>query len=109
MNGIDRAFSCGSNGGDAHIQRIQPTARTRREIPLRGTGGGAGARSDETHDAALRATGGDVVPAPVGNFNKVGSAVIHDDAGGGLGRIIERIARWIDRRAIINERRIRHP
>ena len=36
---IDRALGGGIHRGDAHIHRIKSVIRTRREVPLRGTGG----------------------------------------------------------------------
>jgi len=92
-----------------HIHRIKTSAGASREIPLRGTGGRAGARSDETHNAALRASGGDIVPASIGSFDKIASAIVNDDAGGWLEWIIKRVARWIDLRAVIYKGRVGNP
>ncbi len=106
---IDRAFGRGLDRRDADVHRIQSVIRTRREIPLRGTGGCSSARFGITHHAALRAARGNIQPTFSRILYKVCRAIIHDETGGRRRWIGKLIARGKDARAGINQRRVCHP
>ena len=70
VNSVDRTFRRRPDRGDMDIDRIHPGAGSRREIPLRGARGRSGTRLRKTHHTALRAAGGDIVPAFIGSLVK---------------------------------------
>ena len=89
---VDRAFGGGIDGGDTNIHSIQPSIRTRREIPLRGAGGGSCERLGVTHHTTLRTTYRNLKPACNWILYKIYRAIIHNETGGRLGWIRKLIA-----------------
>lgn len=77
---VDRALRRRADRRDSDIDRVHPRVRTARKCPLRGAGRGAGARSGETDDPALRAAHGNVIPAFHRCFLKATGAIVHQDA-----------------------------
>jgi hypothetical protein len=106
-NGIHRAFTRGTDGGNANVDRILPIPGARRERPSTGTGGCGGARPDVTHAPVLRAAGVDLCPAAIRRFIELQGAVIDDDAACRSGRIGQRRTRRINLAALT--KRSAHP
>jgi hypothetical protein len=71
-NRVDCALAGGSGGGDTDIDRIHAYARTLGKTPLRDAGGRGSTRPRITHDSALGASEGDIVPTFIGRFVKTG-------------------------------------
>lgn len=106
---IERAFGSGVDRGDADIDRIRASIRTRRKIPLRGTSGRSGAWLRVTHHIPLGTARRSHQPTLSRVLYKVCRAIIHDETGGGFGWVRQLVARWIDLRTIIDQRGVCHP
>ena len=70
VNRVDRTFRRRPDRRDVDINRIHPGARSRWEIPLGGARGRGRTWLGKTHHTALRAAGGDIVPAFIGSLVK---------------------------------------
>jgi hypothetical protein len=106
---VDRALRRRPDRWDSDIDRVHPRVRAARKRPLRGAGGGAGPRSGETDDPALRAAHGNVVPAFHRCFLKATGAIVHQDTLWSRTRKLQRGTRRIYPRARIYKRRVCYP
>jgi hypothetical protein len=79
-DGVNGALGRRPDGRDPHVDCIGARAESAREKPLRCTGRRGSARAQEAHHAALRAAGGNVIPALIRRFNEAGRAVVNDEA-----------------------------
>lgn len=109
IDGIDRTFSCGSDGGNTNIDGICAIIHAGWEHPLGCTGRRSGARFRETHHSTLGTACCNIRPTLCRRFDKTGCPIIHNDPGRRDGRECQCRPGWIDLRSIINKGRIGNP
>ena len=109
LDGIDRAFTGCTDGGDANINSIDAIVGTLRKRPLTRTVRGGCARLYITHATVLSAACVDLCPTTRRRFGKLQRTIVNDETANGSGRISHLFARGIDLRAVIGKRWIRYP